>query len=55
MLRGQGAYNIQLELAIRTPGCPLKNLICYEDVFKTALLVFHWLLPTPYGLQVTIE
>ena len=25
MLRGQGGYKIRLELAIRTPGCPLKR------------------------------
>ena len=24
MLRGQGGYKIRLELAIRSPGCPLK-------------------------------
>ncbi len=27
MLRGQGGYKIRLELAIRTPGCPLNTLL----------------------------
>ncbi len=29
MLRGQGGYKIQLELAIPTPGCPLKRVSEY--------------------------
>ncbi len=33
MLRGQGGYKIRLELAIRTPGCPLKGSadLTYEE------------------------
>ncbi len=28
MLRGQVGYKIRLELAIQTPGCPLKEFLC---------------------------
>ena len=38
MLRGQGGQKIQLELAIRTPGCPLKHM---ADASDCVLALYH--------------
>ncbi len=48
MLRGQGGYKIRLELAILTPGCPLKQFSRSVDPFETQM---HLIFVMNYSIQ----